>query len=399
MTRRHPFVSNRTTYESTYDRLSLRDRPAPVIPFLRPELPPAAEVERYFAVSRRSRRFANGGPCHGLLAERLAALLGGPVVVPVSSGATGLIVALSATTERDPGRREVLLPSFTFAACAASVVWAGLVPVFCDVEEDGWHLCPDALERAVLARGDRLAAILACWSFGTPPPPGQAAAWRRAADAAGVPLIIDAAAGLAPGIEADVAVADAVVFSMHATKPMPVGEGGVVALRDPAAAELVGVLVNHGLDAEQNAVVVGLNGKLDEWHAATALAGLDRLASTLSRRRALAAGMRVALEPSGAVFQRGAKRSPTQFIPSLLPSAAERRAVLAAAAAARVELRTYFSPPLHVMPAYRACRRADELTVTSQLAERIVSLPMADAMSARDRDRIVDCVGTAAPVV
>ncbi|MEA2438596.1 MAG: hypothetical protein QOH76_20 [Thermoleophilaceae bacterium] len=365
------------------------------MPFLRPELPPIADIESYFEAARKAGWYSNRGPCHELLAERASRLLGGRAVVPVSSAGLGLIVALSALTgPPHPGRRAVLLPSFTFAACAASVVWAGFEPVFCDVDESGWHLCPDELERALAAHEGGVAAVLACSTFGTPPPAEQARAWRRLADSAGVPLIVDSAAGLDACV--DDAGADAEVFSLHATKPLPVGEGGLVALRDPRVAERVRLLVNHGLDERGDAVVVGLNAKLDEWHSATALAGLDRLQATLAARQALAGRIRAALAGADATFQCCAARSGTQFVPVALASAAARTAVLAAAGREGVELRTYFSPPLHRMPAYAHCERADSLRVTESLAERIVSLPMANDLTADDLHRIVNCVSAAA---
>jgi dTDP-4-amino-4,6-dideoxygalactose transaminase len=286
----------------------------------------------------------------------------------------------------------VLLPSFTFAACAASAIWAGFEPVFCDVDEHGWHLCPDALERAMRERAGRVAAILACATFGTPVPADQARAWRRVADEARVPLIVDSASGLGPDAQGDVAVADAAVFSMHATKPMPVGEGGLVALRDDRTARRVRVFLNHGLDEDHHPIEVGLNGKLDEWHAAVALAGLDRLASTLAARRSIAARMRDALADTGAVFQRGAERSSTQFVSVAMATSSARNMALAAAARGAVEMRTYFSPPLHRSRAYRDCQQAHSLAVTDDLAGRILSLPMSNDLTDAELGRIVDCV-------
>ena len=369
----------------------------PKVPFLRPELPPIEAIEEYFAASRDAGRYSNGGPCHQLLAARSSRLLGARPVVPVSSGSTALIAGLVAVAGAPRGRRtEVLLPSFTFAACAASAVIAGFQPVFCDVDEAGWHLCPDGLERALRARRGRVAAILACSACGTPVPGEQARAWRRLADDAGVPLVVDSAAGL--GACADDAGADAEVFSLHATKPLAVGEGGLVALRVEETAGRVRLFVNHGLDADGRAVMVGLNGKLDEWHSATALAGLDRLEATLATRRTLAARMRVALADYNVSFQRDAEQSGTQFVPVTTSSYAARAAVLAVGQRSGVELRTYFSPPLHRMPAYSHCERAGDLAVSDRLAETIVSLPMANDMIEEEFARIVDCVTVALPM-
>src|SRR3954462_15188402 len=264
------------------------------VPFQRPSLPALTEIDRYFALSRSEGWYSNSGPCHDLLVERSSALLGGRPVVPVASAGIGLIAALRALVPASAGgSRQVVLPSFTFAATAAAVVWCGLEPVFGDIEAEGWHLCPERLDNLVARRPGRVAAVLACAAFGTPPEDDVASAWAAAAQERGIPLIVDAASGF--GARTERRPPDAEVFSMHAPKPLAVGEGGLVAVRDETVAERVRMLINHGLGAGNAALAVGLNGKLDEWHAAAAIAGLDRLDESLAARRAAAASLRRSL--------------------------------------------------------------------------------------------------------
>jgi dTDP-4-amino-4,6-dideoxygalactose transaminase len=363
------------------------------VPFQRPSLPPLDEIEKYFAMSRDEGWYSNSGPCHDLLVERSGALLGERPVVPVASAGVGLIVALRALVPATPGAaRQVVLPSFTFAATAAAVMWCGLEPVFCDIEDEGWHLCPGRLNDLLAARHGRVAAILACNAFGTPPPDAVTGAWSSAAEEWDIPLIVDAAAGLGSHVAGR--QPDAEVFSMHATKPLAVGEGGLVALRDEGVAATVRTLINHGLGPDHQAVMVGLNGKLDEWRAATALAGLDRLPEVLDRRRSAAATMRRNLSARGLRFQALAERSPSQFVPALAASGEQRAEILASAADCRVEMRTYYSPPLHVSPAYEGCDRGDALSVTGDVSDRIVSLPMADDFTETEQALVAECFGS-----
>jgi dTDP-4-amino-4,6-dideoxygalactose transaminase len=156
-------------------------------------------------------------------------------------------------------------------------------------------------------------------------------------------------------------------------------------------AAAVRTLINHGLGPDHRAVAVGLNGKLDEWHAATALAGLDRLPGVLARRRAAAAAMRQNLSGTGLRFQALAERSPSQFVPALAASADQRSGILEVAASRSVEMRTYYSPPLHTSPAYGACDRGDPLSVTAGVSYGILSLPMADDFSQAEQERVAEC--------
>lgn len=365
---------------------------AEVVRFQSPVLPALSEIDAYFSESRRLGWYANSGPCHSELERRAGALLDDRPIVPVSSAGLGLVLALRALVgEPTPERREVIVPSFTFAASAAAIVWAGLHPVFCDIDPDTWHLSPTGLRDALDDRRGRVAAVLACTTFGTPPPEEQLSSWATDAAAAGVPLLVDAAAALGtstPGYPKP----DAEIFSMHATKPMPIGEGGLVVLRDSDVWARVRVLANHGLDDSHTAVVVGLNAKLDEWHCATALAGLDRLADTLHARQERAAAIRRAVADLDISFQLGAEQSSTQFVPALMSSTAARQRLVDVARARGVQTRTYFDPPLHRMPAYERYERADELRVTDQVAARVVSLPMATDMTATEIERIVACL-------
>jgi dTDP-4-amino-4,6-dideoxygalactose transaminase len=376
---------------------------AAVIRFLKPQLPPVSAIERYFARSRESGRFSNGGPCHRELAERAAAYIGGGVTaVPVANGTLGLMLALRAVAgqpHRD--RSEVIVPSFTFAATASAIVWTGYVPVFADVDIANWHLAPPALEQALAIRGERVAAVIACSTFGSAPPRATTLAWERIARDRGIPLVVDSAAGFG-SIDEDGnplgRQGAAELFSFHATKPLAVGEGGLVTTRDPSVAARIAELSNFGFDSKH--VVArepGINAKLDEWHAATALAALDQLGDVLAARRGHVAAMREALVGRGWTFQSGSESAAGQFLPVLADRPAVRELVLAAARARSIELRTYFDPPLHGMPGFAAHAVGGSLETTDALAARILSLPMANDLSDESRKAIVACLRSPTP--
>ena len=84
-----------------------------------------------------------------------------------------------------------------------------------------------------------------------------------------------------------------------------------------------------------------------------------------------------------------------QFVPVTADGERERDAVLAAAAG-RVQLRTYYGA-LHRTPAFRACERAGSLDVTEALADRMLSLPMAVDLSSAELELVAQVVaeGTA----
>ena len=367
------------------------------IPFLRPEPPRLEAVARYFELSRQAGMFANGGPCHRLLVERLERYLGGGAAcVPVASGTSGLLLAMRAAFG-PPRDAEVIVPSFTFTASACAIEWCGFRPRFVDVDADSWQMDPEALTEALRAADGEVAGVLGCATFGVAPPRRVRAAWRAATTSAGVPLVIDSAAGFGTTDSRGRPLGcgdDTEVFSFHATKPFGIGEGGLVTTGDPAIAERIARLGNFGIEGpDRTSGEAGLNGKMSEMSAAAGLAMLDRFDEDLARRRATAARLRDALGAAGASFQAGCETSTTQLMQVRVDTPAARDACRSVAPRLGVDVRTYHDPPLHRHPAFAGAARGP-LPVTDDLAARSLSLPMANRMPPEDIARISAVVAT-----
>jgi dTDP-4-amino-4,6-dideoxygalactose transaminase len=362
------------------------------VPFQRPQMPPRELVESYFELSRESHWYSNEGPCARLLSERLGAYVGAPACcAPVSSGTLGLMVALRAAVGPRPARTEVVVPSFTYIATVSAILWTGLQPVFVDVSPEHWHLDPPALAQALEERSDAVAAVLACSTFGTAPPAAVTAGWEAACETAGVPLVVDSAAGFGSRDERDRPLGLqglAEVFSFHATKPFAIGEGGAVSTADAELAGAVKRQATFGLGEDRTLVgEPGLNAKMSELHAATALAQLDCFSDVLASRRARAAAIRAGLDGHGFAFQPGCESSASQFVALLAPDADSAARVLDRAAHAEIQLRSYHQP-LHLQATLRGAPVAGGLEVTLDLARRSLSVPLANDLDDEEIARI-----------
>ncbi len=364
------------------------------IRYQRPELPPLSEIARYYALSEEARFYSNGGPCHAQLTARLARYVGGDVsCLPVSNCTIGLIIALREIFgEPTLGRALIATPSFTFAATACAVRWAGFQPLFVDVDERAWQLDPEALGEALDAHPGEVAGVLGCSTFGCAPPATARAAWRHACERHGIALLIDSAAGFgavdARGQRLG-GFGDTEVFSFHATKPFAIGEGGAIVTGDPALADRFGQLANFGLDPVRRvSMVPGLNAKMAELQAATALAMLDRYDATLERRRATARALQQRLAHHPLTYQAESDGSTWQGFQVLVPDLDTRERALALSRSVAVEARSYFDPPLHRHPAFAAAPRHGSLAVTERIAQRTLSLPMANTLGERQIERI-----------
>lgn len=242
------------------------------IPIMRPKLPPTEALLPYLREIDESRWYSNFGPLLRRLQARLAEHFDVPEdgVVCVANGTMALTVGLMALGVREGSR--CVMPSWTFIATPSAARAAGLKPYFVDVDAQSWAIDPNAVRR-LIGRED-IGAVSPVSPFGAPI---DRAAWDRFTEETGTPVIIDAAAGfdtvaripaLRPG-------RTPVMISLHATKPFGVGEGGVLLCTDLAFIARVRQTINFGFRGRREALVTGINAKLNEYAAAVGLAGLD----------------------------------------------------------------------------------------------------------------------------
>jgi dTDP-4-amino-4,6-dideoxygalactose transaminase len=371
----------------------------PPLRFQRPSLPSAAAIEAYLQLARDEQWFSNFGPCCRLLQERLAQRTG-CYAIPVANATLGLMVAIAALRRRTSDRAtDALVPSFAFAASAQAAIWNGLEPVLLDIDPAHWHAAPHAVEQALAERKGKVGVVIALSSFGTPPPPDVRTAWEHSCADAGVPLLVDSAAGFGAAAADGTPIGaqgHAEVVSFHAVKPLAIGEGGAIFTRDGGLAAELRSRIEFGFDEGRTATQRhALNAKLSEPSAAIALAALDQLDAGLAARQAAASRI-VDRLPPGFCAQEGHEHGTWQFVPVTAPSARARDAVLAASRDA-VEIRTYYEP-LHRMPAFASSPRAGTLTVTEDVSERMLSLPMAADLTDAEIETIVGGLAATATV-
>src|ERR1700730_8362355 len=93
--------------------------------------------------------------------EGVAGHLGVKNAIAVSSCTTGMMLTHKALDLTG----DVVVPSFTFMATVSALVWAGLSPVFADVDARTTNLDPAAAEATITPQ---TSAIVAVHNFGNP---------------------------------------------------------------------------------------------------------------------------------------------------------------------------------------------------------------------------------------
>ncbi|WP_458093547.1 DegT/DnrJ/EryC1/StrS family aminotransferase [Roseomonas sp. WA12] len=344
---------------------------APVIPVARPRLPEARAILPYLQEIDANHWYAN----HGLLWLRLQSRLAAhfdvaPEGVALTANAT-LALALALRASEVALGMKCLMPAWTFVATAGAVRDAGLVPHFADVDPATWALDPDAVERR--ADLQEIGAIIVVAPFGRPL---DTARWDALSARTGIPVIIDAAAAF-DALRAGGAMAVGacpVIVSLHATKALGIGEGGVVLSGDAEWIERLRRLSNFGFLGTRDAVLAGTNAKMSEYAAAIGLAALDAWPETRASWLAVTGHYAAALAGDGPIapspgFGEGWVSATLSV---LWPG--DRLDAVAELGREGIGTLRWWGEGCHRQPAYASCPR-DPLPVTESIARRAIGLP------------------------
>jgi dTDP-4-amino-4,6-dideoxygalactose transaminase len=334
-----------------------------------PDLPSASDYLPLLEEVDRNGWYSNFGPLARRFETGLLKKFGAPdeTCVTCCNATAGLSAALLATGRTGP----VLLPAFTFAASLGAIRAAGMTPVVVDVDADKWTLGGDLLDRALVQTDAGIVMLVA--PFGIR---GKLEAAVDTCHKRGAAVVIDSASGLGGPRPSENLGEDVFeVFSMHATKPFAVGEGGVIFAHRTHDAALRSAL-NFALDsyARPEGPAWGFNGKMSEFHAAVGLAQLIRIDRLVQRRQTFAGTYRDALRRYSEVdYPQDIGCAPWQFFPILLPSATAAERFIENAAAAGLEIRRYYRPSLSRWPQTRCF---EPCPVAEDLADRMCVLPI-----------------------
>ena len=339
--------------------------------------------------------FLTLGPRVAEFEQAFGEYLGQKHVVGVSSCTMGLALSLAALGV-EPGD-EVITTPMTFISTPNAVLFHDAVPVFADVDPRTGILDPDAVEAAITPRTK---AVIAVHLY------GQLADMRRLraiCDRHRLALIEDAA----HAIEAQndgVRVAelgDLTVFSFYATKTMTSGDGGAIAARDPAIADRLRRLRNHGVTKDAvtrhggryvhwDMVELGYKAAMTDIEASLLLPQIARLDRRREIREAIVRRYTEALRGRADVeLMSWSGRSGHHLFTALVPRG-RRDAVLDGLGERGIGAAVNYRA-VHTLQYYRQRfgHVRDAFPVAADIGERTISLPLHTQLSDRDVDRVV----------
>jgi dTDP-4-amino-4,6-dideoxygalactose transaminase len=335
------------------------------IELLVPFLPSADEILPWLKKVDESRQYTNFGPLCRLFEQELCKLSNAPFVVSMSSCTLGLELALATLNIRPGGR--VVLPALTFPASASAIIRAGLTPVFADIDAQTLSLSVNTARQVTTK--SVIDAVLPVSIHGHV---YDVPAWDAFSAEHGVPVLIDAASSA--GYQ-EIGSTTSAVFSLHATKPLAIGEGGFLATANRDLADKVRAKSNFGIQSGQ-ARLIGTNAKLSEYNAAVGLAAVKTWPSRKLARQALYEAYATTLDHpelrSAVSLATRSSASPNLCV--RLHGGIESRD-LKILAEDGIETRRWYWPPLHHHAAFAHCERAGALTTTESISKQLLGLP------------------------
>ena len=224
--------------------------------------------------------------------REFAAFTGCRHSVAMANGTVALEAALAAL-DIGPGD-EVVVPSRTFIASASCAVMRGATPVTADVDRDSGTLTADTL-RAVLTPRTRAVIVVHLGGWLCDMDPIVELARNK-----GLKVIEDCAQSLGATYKGRPAgsLGDIAAFSFCQDKIMTTGgEGGMISTNDPAAADFIWSLKDHGKDFEACHKqgeppgfrwlhkAFGTNWRLTEMQSALGRAALPKVPGFIALRR------------------------------------------------------------------------------------------------------------------
>lgn len=334
------------------------------------------DIDRFLMYSRifhDAHRYTNDGPVVKLLEQRLADFHGTRHCIATANGFWALVLSIKALALE--GRREVVMPSLTYRRLADIVAWCGLVPHFCEIDANTLAIGPTEAASCINANTALILGvhpIVNCC---------DAAGLERLSAETGVPLLFDAVESVYETVNGRKTggFGRAECFSMHASKLINGFEGGYITTDDAALAHRLSKVRAFGFFGQDNIEDLGINAKLNEIHAAMALAGLDDLEDQVLRNRAryrcyqreLAGLAGVRLLEFDETERCSFKTIVVELTDAWPLSRAETLDVLNRE---RVLSRAYYSPPLHARSMrYEAVPAT--LPLTDRFAERFMLMP------------------------
>ena len=334
-------------------------------------------------------KFADNGQLVHELERRLADLHQTSFCVASCSGFMALMVAMHVLAIS--GKTEIVMPSLTYRRMADIAAWVGLVPHFCDIDEQSLGVTARTVEPCINSRTALIMGVHPITNL------CDIDGLERLSIQYNIPLLFDSVEAGWASFHGRMlgSFGKAEVCSLHASKLLNGFEGGYITTNDRDLADALRTTSRFGFREDGSLSGLGLNAKLNEVHAAMTLACLEDLDAQVERNKArhrayrhfLATVSGLTVIPYDETERRGYKNVLVKINESWPLS---RENTLTLLHAEKLLARPYYYPALHTKSTSYRTVRSSSLQVTDRMSECLMLLPCGDFVSIEDISGIAD---------
>jgi dTDP-4-amino-4,6-dideoxygalactose transaminase len=330
------------------------------------------------------------GPQVGAFEKRAAGYLGLESAIGVSSGTDALLMVLMGLGV-GPGD-EVVTTAFSFIATSSVIARVGATPVFVDIEEDGFNLDPDLLERALTKKTRALLVVHLFGQTARMDPILELAAERNLA------VIEDCAQafGARHGGRLAGTMGDFGCFSFFPAKPLGgAGDAGLVVCSDARMEKLLRQIRVQGASGKNIHPVLGGNFRLDTLQAAILEVKLEAIDGWIETRRKNAARYAEKLSGLGDRVVLPAQRQDSLCVWAQFSILARRRDELERFLLERgIGCAVYYPLPLPFQESMKGAARpkAGDFPRAERAGREILSIPVHPCLSTGDVEEVAQTI-------
>lgn len=334
--------------------------------------------------------YSNNGPLCQLLESRLIAYHQSKYCAAVSNGFWGLVLAID-TLKRE-SKSEIIMPSLTYRRLADVATWSNLTPRFCDVSPETLAISPAEIKKSINKETALILAvhpIINCCEVNEIIEIGRNA---------GIPVVFDSVESSFETLNGKRvgSFGDAEVFSMHASKLINGAEGGYITSNSKEVIDAIKIRRGFGFSGPDNVQQSnGINAKLNEMHAALALANMDKLTDLINHNKAIYDLYSSLLAKfSGRLTLMKFDESEQSSFKNIVVAVEgkwplSRNQTVQILNAENILARPYYYPPLHHKSTMLNAKFGS-LPYTDQLTHKLFILPSGQMVGTRDVEIVVE---------
>lgn len=328
------------------------------------------------------------GPELNAFEEEFRRYIGARFAIGVGSGTDALLLTLRAlgVGQND----QVIVPAFSFIACADVVIRLGAKPILVDVNPMNYAIDPEKLSHSI---SPRTKAIILVHLYGQSAPIDQI---LDVAKSYKLPVIEDVAqscgtmyAGRRVG-----SFGLAGCFSFYPTKNLGcAGDGGLVITNDEKLAETIRKHRDHGRSQDQIYDVIGYNSRLDCLQAAVLRVKLRDLDE-----------MNLERQENARYYKKLLAGIDEITLPEVPEDGSHTFNIYTIQTARRDELReflsqkgvgtaVYYPVPLHLQPCLRFLGyKEGDFPISEHLSNSVLSLPIYPGLKRQQIEYVAECI-------